>query len=110
MKYTHYRSPNQKDVAAILELHLRTSLKQVEFIMAESWIVRMQPNILEAFRFAYSSQETTFAWTLKDVTSWAKCLKYYPIAENEMDITRHLLDTGRRLFHTRFVSFFIIRI
>lgn len=103
MRIFHCRNPSQKDVAAILELHLRTSLKQADFVMAESWIVRMQPNILEAFRFACSAQESSLAWTLKDLISWAKRLKYYPVPESEVDITRHLLDVGHRLFRARFV-------
>nr|XP_012219219.1 PREDICTED: cytoplasmic dynein 2 heavy chain 1 [Linepithema humile] len=93
--------PNQKDVATILELHLRASLKQVDLVMAEAWISRMKPNILDAFRFACSAQETSLTWTLKDMVSWASRLKYYPIPENETDITRHFLDIGQRLFRPR---------
>ncbi|XP_071561821.1 cytoplasmic dynein 2 heavy chain 1 [Temnothorax nylanderi] len=93
--------PSQKDIAAILELHLRTSLKEVDFVMAESWIARMKPSILDAFRSASSSQESSFTWTLKDIVSWARLLKYYPAPENEAYITRYLLDIGQRLFRAR---------
>ncbi|XP_020293197.1 cytoplasmic dynein 2 heavy chain 1 [Pseudomyrmex gracilis] len=93
--------PSQKEVAIILELHLRTSLKKVDYVMAESWIVRMKPNILDAFRFAYSAQESSFVWSLKDFVFWTMGLKYYPTPENEADITRYLLDIGQRLFRAR---------
>ncbi|KAL6266424.1 hypothetical protein P5V15_003274 [Pogonomyrmex californicus] len=96
--------PSQKDLAAILELHLRTSLKQVDFVMAESWIARMKPVILDAFRFACSAQESSLTWTLKNIVSWAKLLKYYPTPENEAYITRYLLDIGQRLFRARLTS------
>ncbi|XP_032668403.1 cytoplasmic dynein 2 heavy chain 1 [Odontomachus brunneus] len=92
--------PNQKDIAAILGLHLRNSLMEVDTITAESWIARMMPNMLDAFRFACSSQESSMIWTLKDIVSWATRLKYYPTPENETDISRHLLDIGRRLFRS----------
>ncbi|KMQ91499.1 cytoplasmic dynein 2 heavy chain 1-like protein [Lasius niger] len=94
------RYPSQKNIAAILELHLRTSLKQIDYVMAESWITRMKPNILDSFRFA-STQESSLNWTLKDIVSWARRLKYYPTPENEADITRYLLDIGQRLFCAR---------
>lgn len=58
----------------------------------------MMPSILDAFRFACSSQESSITWTLKDIVSWATRLKYYPIPENEADITCYLLDVGHRLF------------
>jgi len=70
--------------------------------MAESWIARMKPNILDAFRSASSSQESSFAWTLKDIVSWARLLKHYPAPENEAYITRYLLDIGQRLFRARY--------
>ncbi|XP_029665147.1 cytoplasmic dynein 2 heavy chain 1 [Formica exsecta] len=92
--------PSQKDVASILELHLRTSLKEIDYVMAESWIARIKPNILDAFRFA-SNQKSSLNWTLKDIVSWANRLKYYPTPENEADITRYLLDVGKRLFCAR---------
>ncbi|EFN76217.1 Cytoplasmic dynein 2 heavy chain 1 [Harpegnathos saltator] len=101
LKFTYNRYPSQKDIAAILELRLRNSLKQVDFIMAESWIARMMPSILDAFRFACSSQESSITWTLKDIVSWATRLNYYPIPESEADITRYLLDIGHRLFRAR---------
>jgi len=93
-----------QDVAAILELHLRTSLKEVDFVMAESWIARMKPSILDAFRSMSSVQESTLTWTLKDIVLWAKLLKYYPTPENEAYITRYLLDIGQRLFRARYYS------
>lgn len=102
MKYICNRYPSQKDVAAILELHLRTSLKQVDFVMAESWIARMKPSILDAFRSASSAQESPLIWTLKDIVLWARLLKYYPTPENEAYITRYLLDIGQRLFRARY--------
>lgn len=89
-------------MVAILELQLKNSLKQINSIMAESWIIRMMPNILDAFQFMCSSQESTFTWTLKDIVSWMKRLKYYPVPDNEGDISRHLLDIGRRLFRARY--------
>lgn len=95
------RYPSEKDIAAILELHLRDSLKQADSIMMESWIAQMMPNILDAFVFAHSSQ-SSLTWTLKDLISWAICLRYYPMPENEADITRYLLDIGHRLFRTRY--------
>lgn len=71
--------------------------------MAESWIARMMPNMLDAFRFASSFQESSFGWSLKDLVSWAMRLKYYPAPENAADITRYLLDIGRQLFHGRYL-------
>lgn len=102
------RCPSQKEVAAILELHLRTSLKQVDFVMAESWIARMKPSILDAFRSASFAQESSLIWTLKDIVLWARLLKYYPTPENEAYITRYLLDIGQRLFRARYYSKMII--
>ncbi|XP_018402903.1 PREDICTED: cytoplasmic dynein 2 heavy chain 1 [Cyphomyrmex costatus] len=93
--------PSQKDVAAILELHLRTSLKEVDFVMAESWIARIKSSILDAFRSISSAQESSFTWTLKDIVLWAKLLKHYPTPENEAYITHYLLDIGQRLFRAR---------
>lgn len=99
-KFVHDRYPSQKDIAAILELHLRNSLKDVDTITAESWIARMMSSMLDAFRFACSSQESSMPWTLKDIVSWATRLKYYPTPENETDISRHLLNIGHRLFRS----------
>lgn len=75
--------------------------------MAEAWISRMKANILDAFRFACSAQETSLTWTLKDLVSWARRLKYYPIPENETDITCHFLDIGQRLFRARYYLNFL---
>lgn len=102
------RYPSQKDIAAILELHLRASLKQIDYVMAESWIARIKPNILDAFRFA-STQESFLNWTLKDIISWAKRLMYYPTPESEADITRYLLDIGKRLFCARYYFEIVIK-
>ncbi|KAL0104886.1 hypothetical protein PUN28_016497 [Cardiocondyla obscurior] len=96
--------PSQKDVAAILELHLRTSLKEVDFVIAESWIARMKSSILDAFRAVSSSQKSPLIWTLKDIVLWARLLKYYPVPENEAYISRYLLDVGQRLFRARLTS------
>jgi len=65
--------------------------------MAESWIARMKPSILDAFR-----SMSSVTWTLKDIVLWAKLLKYYPTPENEAYITRYLLDIGQRLFRARY--------
>lgn len=62
----------------------------------------MKPNILDAFRSASSSQESSFTWTLKDIVLWARLLKHYPVPENEAYITRYLLDIGQRLFRARY--------
>lgn len=76
--------------------------------MAESWIARIKPNILDAFRFA-STQKSSLNWTLKDIVSWASRLKCYPTPENEADITRYLLDVGKRLFCARYYLKIIIK-
>lgn len=83
-------------------------MKQIDLVMAEAWISRIKPNILDAFRFACSTQESTsLTWTLKDLVSWARRLKYYPVPENETDITRHFLDIGQRLFRARYYFNFL---
>lgn len=100
--FSFYRYPNSKDIAAILELHLRDSLKG-DRVMIESWITQMVPVMLDAFRSIKSSHGTFVDWTPKDLILWADSLKYYPSPEDESNITRHLLDAGRRMFHPRYL-------
>ncbi|XP_017764042.1 PREDICTED: cytoplasmic dynein 2 heavy chain 1 [Eufriesea mexicana] len=101
---THYLPyPSSKDIVAILELQLRNSLKG-DRVMIESWISQMAPAMLDAFRSIKSSHGSSVDWTPKDLVLWADSLKYYPSPENESNITDHLLDAGRRLFHTRLTS------
>ena len=83
-------------------------MKEVDFVIAESWIARIKPSILDAFRSINSAQESSFTWTLKDIVLWAKLLKYYPTPENEAYITHYLLDIGQRLFRARYYSKIII--
>lgn len=71
--------------------------------MIESWITRMVPVMLDAFRSIKSSHGTSIDWTPKDLILWADSLKYYPSPEDESNITRHLLDAGRRMFHPRYL-------
>lgn len=96
------RYPNSKNIAAILELHLRDSLKG-DHVTIESWITKMVPVMLDAFRSIKSSHGTSIDWTPKDLILWANSLKYYPSPEDESNITRHLLDAGRRMFHPRYL-------
>ncbi|XP_043507557.1 cytoplasmic dynein 2 heavy chain 1 [Frieseomelitta varia] len=101
---THYLPyPSSKDMMAILELHLRDSLKG-DHVMIESWIAQMAPVMLDAFRSIKSSYGSSIDWTPKDLVLWADSLKYYPSPEDESNITRHLLDAGKRLFHPRLTS------
>lgn len=100
--FSFYRYPNSKDIAAILELHLRDSLKG-DHVMIESWITQMVPVMLDTFRSIKSSHGTFVDWTPKDLILWADSLKYYPSPEDESNITRHLLDAGRRMFHPRYL-------
>ncbi|KOX76673.1 Cytoplasmic dynein 2 heavy chain 1 [Melipona quadrifasciata] len=98
---THYLPhPSSEDIMAILELHLRDSLKG-DHVMIESWIAQMAPVMLDAFRSIKSSYGSSIDWTPKDLVLWADSLKYYPSPEDESNITRHLLDAGKRLFHPR---------
>ncbi|XP_076387639.1 dynein cytoplasmic heavy chain beethoven [Megachile rotundata] len=99
---THYLPyPSSKDIAAILELHLKSSLKGNNTVI-ESWIAQMVPVMLEAFKSIKSSHGNV--WTPKDLILWADSLKYYPSPENETNITEYLLDAGRRLFNPRLTS------
>ncbi|XP_076748967.1 dynein cytoplasmic heavy chain beethoven [Xylocopa sonorina] len=101
---THYLPyPSSKDIVAILELHLRNSLRG-DHVTIESWIARMVPVMLDAFRSMKSSHGSPVDWTPKDLILWADSFKYYPSPADESNITRHLLDAGRRLFHPRLTS------
>ncbi|CAK9809936.1 Cytoplasmic dynein 2 heavy chain 1 [Anthophora quadrimaculata] len=101
---THYLPyPSSKDIAAILELHLKNSLKE-DNITIESWITQMIPIMLQAFQSIESSRGSPVDWTPKDLIMWADCLKYYPSPENESNITHHLLDAGQRLFYPRLTT------
>ncbi|XP_050496495.1 cytoplasmic dynein 2 heavy chain 1 [Bombus huntii] len=101
---THYLPyPSPRDIVAILELHLRDSLKGDQ-VMIESWIAETVPVMLDAFRSIKSSHGSTTDWTPKDLILWADSLKYYPSPKGESNITRHLLDVGKRLFYPRLTS------
>lgn len=69
--------------------------------MIESWIAETVPVMLDAFRSIKSSHGSTTDWTPKDLILWADSLKYYPSPKSESNITRHLLDVGKRLFYPR---------
>ncbi|XP_024946848.1 cytoplasmic dynein 2 heavy chain 1 isoform X2 [Cephus cinctus] len=98
---THYMpNPSSKESVAIIELHLRNALKGGK-IMVESWISRLAPAMLEAFQSVLTSQELITSWTPGDLALWADALKFYPVPEDESEITEYLLDTGRRLFQCR---------
>ena len=89
-----------KDMVAIVELHLRNSLKRGD-IMIESWISRIAPAMVEAFEIICPPEEPSSTWSSKDLALWADSMKYYPAAENEADVTRYLIYTGRQLFTPR---------
>ncbi|KAG7200020.1 hypothetical protein KM043_004787 [Ampulex compressa] len=97
----HLPYPSLENMMLIMELRLRISLKGKKDLI-ESWITKMMPAISEAIRSMECLQESSATYSAKDVTLWADSLKYYPIPENEADITRYLLDSGQRLFCSRF--------
>lgn len=74
--------------------------------MIESWIAQMVSAVLEAFQSMKSSNSSPVDWSPKDLILWADSMKYYPTPENESNITCHLLDAGRRLFHPRYSQLF----
>ncbi|KZC10148.1 Cytoplasmic dynein 2 heavy chain 1 [Dufourea novaeangliae] len=101
---THYLPyPSEKDIVAVLGLHLRSCLKGDRNLI-ESWIAQMVPAMLEAFELMETSRGLPVKWSPKDLILWADSLTYYPVPENEGNITRCLLDAGRRLFHPRLTS------
>ena len=97
---THYLPRQTSDeMVAIVELHLRSALKRD--VMVESWVTRMAPTMVKAFGMICPLEESSSRWSYKDLTLWSDSMQFYPIAENEDDLTRNLLFSGYQLFRPR---------
>ncbi|KAI4495703.1 hypothetical protein M0802_008538 [Mischocyttarus mexicanus] len=92
--------PSSKEIVAMLELHLRSALKQKDDFI-DSWITKTASIMLDAYQSINISNELSFLWTPKDLILWADCLGYYLPSENDNDLTCHLLDAGKRLFYPK---------
>ncbi|XP_051159645.1 cytoplasmic dynein 2 heavy chain 1 [Leptopilina boulardi] len=90
---------SSKDMVAIVELHLRNALKKND-VMVESWISRVAPAMVEAFGNIFP-EDLSSRWSYKDLALWADSLRYYPLPEDESDITCYLIYSGRQLFRPK---------
>lgn len=88
-----------RDMVAIIELHLRSALKK-DNVMVESWISRVAPAMVEAFGSIFT-EELSSRWSYKDLALWSDSMEYYSSAEDESDLTCHLIYSGRQLFRPK---------
>ncbi|XP_014611048.1 PREDICTED: cytoplasmic dynein 2 heavy chain 1 [Polistes canadensis] len=96
--------PSSKEIVAMLELHLRSALKEKDDFI-DSWITKTSPIMFEAYQSINLSNElSSFLWTPKDLILWADCLGYYLSPENENDLTSYMFDAGKRLFYPKLTA------